>query len=174
VKLRCRAKKGAPTGLTARAWPGLSLLIALLLVGCQRPSAPPAEGPEQPQCLPTAAIQAAGIPLKVEVAKEPAQHQMGMMFRKSLGPDEGMLFVFDRDTNLSFWMKNTYVDLDLAYIKSDGAIVQIERMKAHNLEPVFSREPARFGLEMPAGWFEAHKIAVGDRVTIPPEVAAGQ
>jgi hypothetical protein len=155
----------------------LSLCLALALlgaIGCDRTAAPPAAppaGPDQPQRLPTAAIKVGAVPLAVEVAREKEQQAKGMMFRRSLGPDEAMLFVSDRDTNLAFWMKNTYVDLDLAYIRSDGTVLQIERMKAFNPEAVFSREPARFALEAPAGWFAAHGIEVGAKVEIPADVA---
>jgi hypothetical protein len=102
------------------------------------------------------------------VAREPAEHQKGMMFRTHLAPDEAMLFIFPREDNLSFWMKNTYVDLDIAYIRADGIIAQIERLKSHDLAAVYSREPARFALEVPAGWLAAHGIAVGAKVAIPP------
>ena len=64
-------------------------------------------------------------------------------------------------------------DLDLAFIRSDGSIVQTERMRAYDEEPVFSREPVRFALEVPAGWLEAHGIAIGTKVAIPEDVAAG-
>ena len=161
-------------------------LVAIALfvsLGCDRGSPPPTPpstggrtgpqvaGPDQPQRLPTATIQVGAVPLLVEVAREKEQQAKGMMFRRSLGPDEAMLFVSDRDANLAFWMKNTYVDLDLAYIRSDGTVVQIERMKAFNPEAVFSREPARFALEVPAGWFAAHGIEVGAKVEIPADVA---
>jgi hypothetical protein len=152
-------------------------LVAIALfvsLGCDRgsPRPPPqAGGADQPQRLPTATIHVGAVPLVVEVAREKEQQAKGMMFRRSLGPDEAMLFVSDRDTNLAFWMKNTYVDLDLAYIRSDGTVLQIERMKAFNPEAVFSREPARFTLEVPAGWFAAHGIEVGATIRVPPEVA---
>jgi uncharacterized membrane protein (UPF0127 family) len=152
-------------------------LVALTLfvsLGCDDGSPPPtpqAGGADQPQRLPTATIHVGAVPLVVEVAREKEQQAKGMMFRRSLGPDEAMLFVSDRDTNLAFWMKNTYVDLDLAYIRSDGTVLQIERMKAFNPEAVFSREPARFALEVPAGWFAAHGIEVDAKVEIPADVA---
>jgi uncharacterized membrane protein (UPF0127 family) len=152
-------------------------LVALTLfvsLGCDDGSPPPtpqAGGADQPQRLPTATIHVGAVPLVVEVAREKEQQAKGMMFRRSLGPDEAMLFVSDRDTNLAFWMKNTYVDLDLAYIRSDGTVLQIERMKAFNPEAVFSREPARFALEVPAGWFAAHGIVVDAKVEIPADVA---
>jgi uncharacterized membrane protein (UPF0127 family) len=139
-------------------------------IGCERSPTP--NHKDQPQRLETAAIRIAGIPLRVEVASTEETRRKGMMFRPHLGPDEAMLFVFDREDNLSFWMKNTDVDLDLAYIRSDGLITQVEHMKAHDLEPVFSREPVRFALEAPAGWLEAHGVGVEARVEIPPDVAA--
>jgi len=149
----------------------IALFVSLGCDGASPPPTPQVAGPDQPQRLPTAAIKVGTVPLVVEVAREKEQQAKGMMFRLSLGPDEAMLFVFDGDTNLGFWMKNTYVDLDLAYIRSDGAVLQIERMKAFNPEAVFSREPARFALEVPAGWFAAHGIEVGAKVEIPADVA---
>jgi uncharacterized membrane protein (UPF0127 family) len=119
-------------------------------------------------------IRVAGAPLAVEVARTPEEQAKGMMFRKGLGPDEAMLFIADRDTNLAFWMKNTYVDLDLAYIRSDGTVVQVERMKALAVDLVYSREPARFTLEAPAGWFAAHHVGEGAKIEVPPEVVEGR
>jgi uncharacterized membrane protein (UPF0127 family) len=153
-------------------WAAIAVLALLAPLGCERSAPPsPASGPDQPQRLATATIRVGQAPLVVEVARTRDEQGKGMMFRKSLGPDEAMLFIADRDTNLAFWMKNTYVDLDLAYIRSDGAIVQTERMKALNTEAVYSREPARFTLETPAGWLAAHNVGVGTKVEIPPEVA---
>ena len=162
-----------------RALPTALALTLLAAFGCDRASPPPpstgphgqAAGADQPQRLPTATIQVGAVPLAVEVAREKEQQAKGMMFRRTLGPDEAMLFVFDREANLAFWMKNTYVDLDLAYLRGDGTVLQIERMKAFNPEGVFSREPARFTLEVPAGWFAAHGIEVGAKVEIPADVA---
>jgi hypothetical protein len=150
----------------------LALLTAL---GCEHAAPPSAtSGPDQPQHLATAKIRVGAVPLTVEVARTREEQGKGMMFRKHLGPDEAMLFIADRDTNLSFWMKDTYVGLDLAYIRSDGVIVQIERMNALDTEPVFAREPARFTLEVPPGWFAAHGVGVGAKVEIPPGVVEGR
>ncbi|MEA3367488.1 MAG: DUF192 domain-containing protein [Planctomycetota bacterium] len=154
----------------ALAHVALVALAALILAGCEAEPAATAPGPDEPQRLPTASLRVGDVPLLVEVADAEAERQTGMMFRRRLGPDEAMLFVFDREANLAFHMKNTYVDLDLAYIAADGTISQIARMHAHATGPVFSREPARFALEAPAGWLADHGIAEGDRVTIPPEI----
>ena len=161
--------RGGSRGLFSAA---LALILCAPL-GCDR-AAPPssAAGPDQPQRLATATIRVGSTPLVVEVARTREEQGKGMMFRKHLGPDEAMLFIADRDTNLSFWMKNTYVDLDLAFIRSDGTVVQVERMTALNTDPVYANQPARFTLEAPAGWFAAHGIGVGTKVEVPPEVAA--
>jgi len=153
---------------------GAAAMMAALSVGCDKGGAPPPPGTdERAQKLETAMVRVGDLPLRVEVADSEAERQKGMMFRPRLGPDEAMLFVFVSDSNVAFWMKNSYADLDLAFIRSDGSIVQTERMRAYNEEPVFSREPVRFTLEVPAGWLEAHGIAIGTKVAIPEDVAAG-
>ena len=165
-----RARRGSG-GVSCAA----AVLLLLAALGCDRGAPPLAQTneAEQPQRLPTATLRVGDLPLTVEVADSEAERQKGMMFRPRFGPDEAMLFVFVSDANVAFWMKNSYVDLDLAFIRSDGSIVQTERMRAYNEEPVFSREPVRFALEVPAGWLEAHGIAVGTKVAIPEDVAAG-
>jgi len=173
--------KAAAQLVTLRGgWASVTLLLALLALavaaGCDRSSSPapvpPPDTADQPQHLTAGQIVIGDGHLKVELAVTPEEQQKGMMFRKTLGPDEAMLFIFPRDSNLSFWMKNTLVDLDLAYIRSDGLILQIEHLKAYDLTSVFSRRPARFALEVPPGWFAAHGVETGGRATIPPEIAA--
>ena len=151
------------------------MLLLLAALGCDRGAPPPAQTneDERAQKLETAMVRVGEVPLRVEVADSEAERQKGMMFRPRLGPDEAMLFVFVSDANLAFWMKNSYADLDIAFIRSDGSIVQTDRLRAYNEELAFSREPVRFALEVPAGWLEAHSIAVGTKVAIPEDVAAG-
>ncbi|HET6442292.1 MAG TPA: DUF192 domain-containing protein [Phycisphaerae bacterium] len=165
----------AATRLKTFGWSGALLLAALGAAAALRCSdtAPPAPEPNgRPQHLPTATIRVGDLLLVVEVADQEPERKRGMMFRRRLGPDEAMLFVFPRETDTPFWMANCYVDLDLAYIRADGTIMQIEHMKAHNRESVWSREPYCFALEVPAGWFEVHGIKVGETVEIPEDVAA--
>ena len=82
------------------------------------------------------------------------------MYRNSLPKDEGMLFIFDEERTLSFWMKNTYIDLAIAYFDKNQKIVDIQEMKATNslmLEepPSYpSAKPALYALEMNSGWFK--------------------
>ena len=167
---RCAGSGGGSRGVSCAA----AVLLLLAALGCERNTPPPAQTneDERAQKLETATIRVGDLPLQVEVADSEAERQKGMMFRPRLEPDEAMLFVFTSDCNPAFWMKNSYADLDLAFLRADGTIVQTERMLAYNEEPVFSREPVRFVLEVPAGWLEAHGIGVGTKVTIPEDVAA--
>lgn len=90
-----------------------------------------------------------------------------------LPTDRGMIFVFDADKQQSFWMRNTIIPLDIAYIRSDGTIVKTYTMEALNEMGYPSIEPARFVLEVRAGQFAEHGIVAGDLVTIPAELFGG-
>ena len=105
-----------------------------------------------------------GHEVLVEVADEPEERQRGLMYRESLPEDEGMLFVYDRERPLSFWMKNTVIPLDIAFLDASGRIVDIQSMEPYNEASITSRAPAIYALEMNRGWFEAHGVEVGDRV----------
>lgn len=87
-----------------------------------------------------------------------------------LPADQGMIFVFDRDRMLNFWMRNTIIPLDIAYIRSDGTIVRTYTMEPLNEAGYPSIEPARFALEVRGGQFAAHGIGVGDHVELPVEL----
>ena len=104
--------------------------------------------------------------LKAEIARTDAQKSQGLMYRKSINDNEGMLFIFERDQILSFWMKNTLIPLSIAYIASDGRILEIHDMEPGNLNPVRSSRSCRYALEVPQGWFSRKGIAVGDRLDI--------
>jgi uncharacterized protein len=104
----------------------------------------------------------------VELALTPEEQSRGLMYRKTLPEGQGMLFDFKRDQETSFWMKNTYVPLDMIFIRSDGRIHRI----AENAEPlserlVSSNGPVRAVLEVVAGTTRKLGIAPGDRVAHP-------
>jgi uncharacterized membrane protein (UPF0127 family) len=88
------------------------------------------------------------------------------MYRKSLPDGEGMIFVFERDQQLSFWMKNTLIPLSIAYITSDGRITEIRDMYPHDENTVQSSRSVRYALEVPQGWFGRAGIRPGDVVRI--------
>jgi len=121
----------------------------------------------------SAQIQVGSKKITVELAESPLQHEKGLMYREALEKDKGMLFIFDREQTLSFWMKNTYVDLSIAYINQKLKIVDIQEMKATSplevTEPSTypSKKPAMYALEMPKGWFKASNIKVGQSIKLP-------
>ncbi len=105
----------------------------------------------------------------VEIADTDESRAQGLMHRESLPADQGMLFVFDRDQRLSFWMKNTSIPLSIAYISSDGVIREIRDMEPYDLTPVRSQRSVRYALEVNQGAFEEAGISEGDSVEIPAE-----
>lgn len=103
--------------------------------------------------------------LWVEVADRPETRQTGLMYRRQLPEDEGMLFVFEEPETLSFWMKNTYIPLDIAFISTDGEILNIEAMKPLDEGPRYrSKAPARYAIEANQGWFAGKGIRPGHRI----------
>jgi hypothetical protein len=117
-------------------------------------------------------IQIGTKKITVEMAKSRAQHEYGLMFREKLATDSGMLFIFDEEIPLSFWMKNTYIDLSIAYIGKDKKIVDILEMKSTTSiqtdYPSYpSAKPAMYALEMNKGWFTKNHIKIGDLLVLP-------
>ncbi|MCL2441857.1 MAG: DUF192 domain-containing protein [Treponema sp.] len=104
--------------------------------------------------------------VKAEIARTHDERQQGLMYRKNLPDGEGMLFIFERDQVLSFWMKNTYIPLSIAYIAYNGKIIDIKDMYPHNETPVTSSRSARYALEVPQGWFSRVGVKEGDVVVI--------
>jgi uncharacterized membrane protein (UPF0127 family) len=102
--------------------------------------------------------------LVAEVAATPDERSTGLMHRFSLKPDHGMIFVFERAEPQGFWMKNTFIPLSIAFIDSDGRIVNIDDMAPQDEHTHWSSGPAQYALEMRKGWFAEHRIAAGDRV----------
>lgn len=105
-----------------------------------------------------------GRNLRLELAVTPQERRKGLMFRDSLPEGRGMLFAFPSPRILSFWMKNTRIPLSIAFIGEDWRIVAIRRMQPYNRNPVTSRIPARYALEVPQGWFHRHGITTGNRL----------
>jgi hypothetical protein len=98
----------------------------------------------------------------VEVAKTPEERTRGLMGRKHLGKDEGMLFIFEKEDYHGFWMKDTQIPLSIAFIDKEGRIVRITDMKPLTLETHNPPQPILYALEMKKGWFSANGLKVGD------------
>jgi uncharacterized membrane protein (UPF0127 family) len=109
------------------------------------------------------------VPVRVEIADTDAERQTGLMGRTTLAGDAGMLFVFDQEQTLSFWMKDTLIPLSIAYIDAEGRIVDIQDMQPlDDIPPQYvSAEPAQYALEVNQGFFEERGVSVGDMVALP-------
>ena len=104
----------------------------------------------------------------VEMAIRPKQQLQGLMFRRRMAVDAGMLFIYHRIQPASMWMKNTFIPLDMLYIDATGKIVGFhERAVPQSLEVITSNKPVKAVLEVNAGTVARLQIAVGDRVFHP-------
>lgn len=106
------------------------------------------------------------VTLKVEMAVTEEQRQHGFMNRNHIPDGTGMLFIFDSDQILSFWMKNTPAPLSIAYITSRGKIRDIFDMKPYSLASVTSSGSVKYALEVPQGWYEKNGISAGDSLIL--------
>jgi uncharacterized membrane protein (UPF0127 family) len=106
------------------------------------------------------------VMIDAEIAVTEEERSRGLMYRKSLPDGKGMLFVFDRDHILSFWMKDTLIPLSIAFIAYDGRILEIRDMRPQNLNSVQSSRAARYALEVPQGWFGRAGVGAGDRLVL--------
>lgn len=114
--------------------------------------------------------------LNLEHAKSDRQRSYGLMLITEMPEGvDGMLFEFKKEQILNFWMKNTYIDLSIAFVNSRLKIVDIQQMKAtslmsnsDNLKVYSSKRPAQFAIEMPMGWFQKNSISAGTKVQILP------
>ncbi|MPT40625.1 MAG: DUF192 domain-containing protein [Achromobacter sp.] len=129
----------------------------MLATGAQAQTGP------QP-ALPTTQLSAGIHIIRAEVADTDATRQAGLMFRKELPGNDGMLFVFERPDVQCFWMRNTLLPLSIAFIADDGTIVNIENMAPQTEDPHCAKKPVRYALEMAQGWFEQHGIKAGKKL----------
>lgn len=105
---------------------------------------------------------------KVWIAADDRSRQRGLMFVRTLAPDEGMLFLFERPQFAAFWMKDTYLSLDMVFIRADGVVVNIaENTRPRTLDPVPSAAPVKAVLELLAGTSARIGLAPGSRVVHP-------
>jgi len=105
--------------------------------------------------------------VRVEVAKTPAQRERGLMYRERLDPDAGMIFIFDRDEDQSFWMKNTVIPLDMIFITRDLVVTGVVAdATPFSLDSLTCGRPSRYVLEVNGGFAARHRIAAGTPVEL--------
>ena len=118
---------------------------------------------------PVARVHAAGTTVEValEVADTPETRTRGLMYRTDLSDGRGMLFVFDREEDHEFWMKNTFIPLDMLFIAADGRVVGVRPdATPFSTASIGVGRPSRFVLEVPGGWSARHGVAAGDQVEL--------
>lgn len=108
-----------------------------------------------------------------EVARTADERAEGLMYRNEVPDGRGMLFVFTEEGMRSFWMNNTYVALDIAYLDAGFNVVDIQQMEPQTTDPHESAAPAMFALEVRQGWFGEHGITVGDTAHVEFGVVLG-
>lgn len=113
----------------------------------------------------TSRIKVGGHELKVEVAQSDAQRTQGLMYRKQLGRNDGMLFIFDEPAYHAMWMKNTLIPLSVAFVDRNGEILNILDMEPQTLDTHMAAGPAVYAIETNKGWFAEKRVKAGDKVT---------
>ncbi len=160
-----------------------SILLACVLMsflggGCNKKSPHKTNDTELPEGalgpLRVITFAIAGTPVEIEIAITRQEQAQGLMYRKSMPGDHGMLFVYTTPQYMRFWMKNTLIPLSIAYIREDGTISNIEKMEPHTgpfdpTEHYISRQKCLYALEMNRGWFERHSVEAGDVIDMPVE-----
>lgn len=124
---------------------------------------------ESPQLqLPRVTLSAGMHLINAQVAATPQQRAVGLMFRKEMPANEGMLFAFEQAAEQCFWMKNTLLPLTAAFVADDGTIVNLADMQPQSLVSHCSTKPVRFVLEMNQGWFDKRGLKAGSKLGGPP------
>ena len=134
----------------------MSMTVVLVGATCSRPRTKPPEG--------TILLSVSSQRLYVEVVANETGREQGLMFRREMGANAGMLFVFPQSEPLSFWMRNTYIPLSIAFLDHQKRIINIEDMAPLDEQGRGrSAAPARYALEVNQGWFKKHGIKAGDK-----------
>jgi uncharacterized membrane protein (UPF0127 family) len=117
--------------------------------------------------LPRVWLAAGEHRIQVYVARSDEERAQGLMYRRDMPQDEGMLFMCDEREVQNFWMKDTPLPLSIAFLEEDGTILRIADLEPHDLEPESSGHPVRFVLEVNQGWFADRGIVPGTRLSGP-------
>jgi len=153
-----------PGLLSGSVKPVLRCTVAALALVLNGAVAVPAQAQPVSAQLPLVTLYAGMHKIEAELAISPEQRATGLMWRKQLPQNRGMLFVFETPGVQCFWMKNTFVPLSVAFLRNDGTITNIEDMQPQSTDSHCSTEPVRYVLEMNQGWFQQRNIKAGMRI----------
>lgn len=146
----------------------LSRLLAVSLLGGLATCADRTQFEPYAKAIGTPTLTLGGVEVELEVAASKQERAQGLMYRDSMPENHGMLFVYAAPKPLHFWMKNTFLPLDIAFIAEDGTITNIEAMQPLEEGPgATSIKAVPYALEMNQGWFQRHGVKAGDKIEIP-------
>ena len=114
--------------------------------------------------MPRMELTAGFYRIEAEVAANQKNRMQGLMHRRNMQPNEGMIFVFTQEERHCMWMRNTFLPLSVAFLDAEGRILNIEDMEPQTEDSHCAAAPARFALEMNKGWFAAKGIKPGQRI----------
>jgi len=141
------------------------ILVCLLVAGGCSEKASPSASPAS--SLPTVRVQLGNKPFNLEVANNEETREYGLMRRDSMPSDHGMIFVFDKASNVGFYMKNTRIPLDIVFVDSDGGVISIKQMKPYDLSTTWADGQAKWAIELNLGAAAGAGVKVGDKLQIP-------
>jgi uncharacterized membrane protein (UPF0127 family) len=145
----------------------LLLLLALGFVACDNPSKPAAAPVAELGIDARLPVRMGMVLTHLRIAATELEKARGLMGTKSLPEAEGMAFMYDGEMQMRFWMKDTPLDLDIAFVARDGTILEIKTMTAGDTDTTVSAsDQVRFTVEMAAGWFGHFGVKVGDKVNL--------
>jgi len=121
--------------------------------------------------LPTTTMRLGNEQFTLEVADEDKEREVGLMNRRSMPADHGMIFVFPQESRLSFYMKNTLIPLDILYLDGDGDVVSVHQMQPLDLTSIPSRAPAKYAIELNLGTAARLGLKPGDHLDVPKDAA---
>ena len=119
---------------------------------------------DQPQNLAATKLTVGMHNIRAQLAITPLQRQIGLMHRRDMPTQEGMLFVFDEPSQQCFWMRNTLIPLSIAFLADDGTVVNLADMQPQSDDSHCSAKPVRYALEMNQGWFAKRGVKPGTRI----------
>ena len=143
----------------------LKLKKIILVFLCLLPFTAPTMAESTGMNFPVTTLKAGKHLIRAEVASTEAQREQGLMFRRELPKNNGMLFVFDRPARSCMWMKNTALPLSVAFIDANGTILNIEKMEPFTLDSHCSKGWIRYALEMNKNWFAKNGIKAGSKIS---------
>lgn len=142
---------------------GLALMVALAIAACDREAATTLYPTVEITVVDTDGAEAT---LTVEVVHRPRERQQGLMLRRSLAEDHGMLFLYAADRDGGFWMKDTYIPLTIAYVDADWQVLELRDGVPLDETALTPSQPYRYVLEVNQGWFERKGLGAGARLVV--------